>query len=113
MTASISTANKNRLNHMNRAAQNVNLGTMIQNMGVVSTGSWTVTAAQASASRVDIATGLASVGGFMLAARRSGSPLHLAAYSGSVPGTLIAIKDPTVTGSAIATGDIVSFVAFQ
>jgi hypothetical protein len=117
MTASISTANKNKLNHMNRAAQNVQLGTMIQNMGFVSTGSLSVTAAQSNASRVEVPTGLASVGGYVALARRSGSPLNLKITAGSVTGALLVENTTIVTtvvgGSQVAPGDIVSFVAFQ
>jgi hypothetical protein len=119
MTAKISTANKTRLNKMNRAAQNVTLGTMIQNMGFISTGSLTVTAAQMNASRVEVPTGLDSVGGFTVQGRRSGSPLFLKVTAGSVAGAII-VENSTITtvisaltgGSQVNTGDVISYVAF-
>ena len=120
MTAKISAANKTRLNKMNRASQNVLLGTMIQNMGFISTGSFTVTAAQMNASRVEVPTGLTSVGGFTAQGRRSGSPLFLKATAGSVAGSIL-VENSTITtvisaltgGSAVETGDVISYTAFM
>jgi len=116
MTTKISTANKVKLNKMNRAAQNVSLGTMIQNMGTVSTGSFTVTAAQMNASLVEVPTGLASVGGFLAQGFRSGSPLNVKAISGSVAGAIVVLNSTIVTavagGSIVQTGDVVNYVAF-
>ena len=117
MAARISNANETRLNKMNRAAQNVSLGTMIQNLGVISTGSFTVTAAQMNASRVEVPTDLTSVGGFVANVRRSGSPLMVKVTTGSVAGALIVENTTIVTtvvgGSQVATGDVVSYVAFM
>ena len=117
MTAAISTANTKKLNNMNRAADNVSLGTMIQNMGTVSTGSFTVTAAQMNASLVEIPTGLASVGGFIAQGWRSGSPLAIKAISGSVTGAIVVLNSTIVTtvtgGSIVVTGDVIDFVAFK
>ena len=113
MTARISTANKNRLNHMNRSAQNVNLGTMVANLGFVSTGSLSVTDAQTNASRVVITTDLTSVGGFIVQRYRSGSPLELNAVSGSVAGTIVCVRPTNITGSVIALGDNINYVAFM
>ena len=113
MTARISTFNKNRLNKMNEAAAGVSLGTMLANLGFVSTGSLSVSDAQTNASRVVISTDLATVGGFMVQGYRSGSPLALNAVSGSVAGTIVVTKPTNITASAIALNDVISYVAFQ
>jgi hypothetical protein len=116
MAAKMTTANKTKLNRMNKAAQNVNLGTMLQNMGAISTGSFTVTAAQMNASLVEVPTGLASVGGFIAQGLRSGSPLNIKTTSGSVAGSFIVQNTNIVTtvagGSIVQTGDVVNYVAF-
>ena len=113
MTAPISTSNTKKLNNMNRAADNVQLGTMIQNMGILSTGSLSVSAAQMNASLVVIPTGLASVGGMIVAGTRSGSGLTINAVAGSVAGTIVVQKATNVTGSALTTGDVITYVAIQ
>ena len=117
MTAALSTKIKNQLNKMNRAAQNASLGTMIQNMGTLSSGSITVSAAQMNASRVEIPTGLATVGGFVVQGLRSGSPLNIKATAGSVAGAILVENTTVVTtvtgGSQVAFGDVISYVAFK
>lgn len=100
------------LNRMNRAAQNVNLGTTLGNFmaaGNVTTASHTVTAAEMSASRIVLTTGLTAVTAYFPTALRSGSPISLTWTSGSVAGTI------TVHNSASGsptTGDILGYMAF-
>jgi hypothetical protein len=117
MTAKLSSKVKTQLNRMNRAAQNAQLGTMLQNMAPMSSGSWTVTAAQMNASLVEVPTGLTTVAGFMVQGFRSGSPLAVKAISGSVAGAIVVLNSTIVTtvtgGSVVATGDVINYVAFQ
>lgn len=113
----ITSSQSAKLTKMNRAAKDVALGTLIQGLQtsaalVKASGSYAATAADASNAKIAITTGLTAVSGFLAEARRSGSPLALAVFSGSVAGTIVAIKDPTTTGSAIAAGDVVTYFAF-
>jgi hypothetical protein len=117
----ITSSQSAKLTKMNRAAKDVVLGTLIQGLQtsaassaalVKASGSYVATAADASNAKIAITTSLTAVSGFLAEARRSGSPLALAVFSGSVAGTIVAIKDPTTTGSAIAAGDVVTYFAF-
>lgn len=104
----ITNAQAARINKMNRAAKDVDLGTFLQK----STGSFVVTATESNGSRIVVATGLDAVTGVMGQLRRSGSPINLNVVSGSVAGTIVAMKDTTVTGSAISVGDVFTYIAF-
>jgi anaerobic glycerol-3-phosphate dehydrogenase len=98
------------LNRMNASAQNVALGTTMGNLmavGNIVSGSHTVTAAEASASRVVIDTGLDAVVNFFPAYIRSGSPLTQTWASGSVAGTLTIVN--SASASPIA-GDIATYL---
>ena len=112
-----------KINKMNRASRDAQLGTAVRNLQLAASGSATVigasgsyatVAADASNAKVAIATGLASVNGFVVQVRRSGSAMpFMAATAGSVAGTIAVIKDPTYTGgSSIAAGDVVTWFAF-
>jgi len=118
----ITNTQKAKLNKMNRAAKDATLGTAIQDLQNASSGSaftlgasgsYAAVAADASNAKIAIATGLSAVKGFVVNVRRSGSALpFMAATAGSVAGTIAVIKDPGYTGSAIATGDVVTWFAF-
>ena len=78
----ISNANATKINHMNRASANVSLGTVIQNLQsgsstlnsyIRSSGSVSVSAAQASASQVEVATGLTGLKGYIVQCYTSAS----------------------------------------
>ena len=71
----ISTTNEAKLNKMNRAAQNVSLGTLLSTFESNATvsGSLTVSDAQCNASLVDIATGLTAIEGFNIQTYSTGS----------------------------------------
>lgn len=72
----ISTAQKKNLNKMNRASKDVLLGTLLQQMtqnSVITGSTVVVTAAQASASVVAIATGRTGLIGQVIQINRSGS----------------------------------------
>ena len=110
----ITSTQATKLNKSNRAAKDASLGTAIKNLQtyVGASGSLAVTSAQASASLVVVTTGLSAVSGLFASIRSSGSLKSLNAVSGSVAGTIVMAKDATVTGSAIAAGDIVTWIAF-
>lgn len=98
-----------KLNKMNRAAQDVSLGTVINGqISGVASGS-IVSAAQASASAVSFVTGLTAISGFMVQAFRSGSAVS-PLYGSASGGTL------TVTSASasykITTGDVINYIAW-
>jgi hypothetical protein len=116
MTAALTTKQINHLNHMNRSAQDVSLGTMLGTAGILASGSLTVSDSQANASMVIITTGLATVGGFLFNAYRSGSPLDsfLNVVAGSATaGTLVVQRATNTSASLIALNDKYNFIAFK
>lgn len=118
----ITAAQAAKINKMNRASKDASLGTAVRNAEtaisatqaiVGASGSYTAVAADASNAVIAVATGLATVNGVIGQVRRSGSPLgNMVVMSGSVAGTIIAKKDPTVTGSSIAANDVLTWIAF-
>jgi hypothetical protein len=116
MTAALTTKQINQLDHMNRAAQNVALGTMLGTAGILASGSLIVSDSQANASAVIITTGLATVGGFLFDGYRSGSPLkqYLNVVAGSVTaGTLVVLRATNSSASTITIGDKYNYIAFK
>ena len=111
----ITTTQKNHLNKMNRAAADVQLGTILQGLqgaGTFVSGSHTVTTAEASASRVVLTTGLTSVNGFYNSYLRSGSPVSMTWSSGSVAGTITVMNNASASAVIAPTTDVASFIAF-
>ena len=108
----ITATQKTKLNKMNRASQDVSLGTLIQ--GFQGASATTVSAAQASASSVAIATGLTSVTGFIFQQYRSGSlvpsPSGSQLYTTNAAGT-VTISSPAA--GVIQTSDVIRLVSFQ
>lgn len=130
---SISAAQKKNLNRMNRASKDVLLGTIVSDLitsassstGTLATSiatlqgnatvsaSHTVTAGEASASKVILVTGLSSVVGFIGQDLRSGSPIINAKWTtGSVPGTIIVESGVSGSPLPLASGDVVTYIAF-
>jgi hypothetical protein len=130
---SISAAQKKNLNKMNRASKDVLLGTIVSDLitsASSSTGtlaasiatlqgnstvsaSHTVTAGEATASKVILVTGLAKVTGFIGQDLRSGSPIINAKWtSGSVAGTIIVESGVSGSPLPLASGDVVTYIAF-
>lgn len=104
------------LNHMNKAAHDVSLGTLIasfQNsiasLNATSTvsGSYTATGTDTGGSVVTIVTGLTAIKGYQLDVFRSGSqvtnPYVVSTTSGS-----LAVR----TGSQVVTGDLYNWIAW-
>ena len=122
----ISAANKKKLNRSMRSATNVQLGTVISDLitsassvtGTIAkvagaSGSHVVTSAEASASRVVFATGLATVTGFVPSSLRSGSPVIRANFvSGSVAGTIVAMSATAGSPLPLAENDVLSYIAW-
>jgi hypothetical protein len=117
------------LNRMNRAAQKVGMGTEIRRVGldndilvtakaartviIGASGSATVTAAQASASRVVFTTGLSTIKGFEGQSRRSGSAvLRVNWVSGSVAGILRAMSGTSASALPLAENDSLYYIAW-
>lgn len=103
-----------QLNKMNRASQNVGLGTILSNLnasGSIIIGTHTVTEAESNASRVVLTTGLSSVTTFWESYKRSGSPLSLTWTSGSVAGTITVMS--SASASPVKTTDVASYIALQ
>ena len=112
--ANITAAQATKLNKASRANKDALLGTVVRNLQgyVGASGSYTVVAGEASASRVVITTGMAAVNGWMVGGRRSGSPLTYNVTSGSVGGTLLVVNPTGISASPIAAGDIISWLVF-
>jgi len=130
---SISASQKKNLNRMNRASKDVLLGTIVSDLitsassstGTLATSiatlqgnatvsaSHTVTAGEATASKVILVTGLAKVTGFIGQDLRSGSPIINAKWtSGSVAGTIIVESGVSGSPLPLASGDVVTYIAF-
>jgi len=108
----ITATQKAKINKMNRASQDVSLGTLVQGFqGSVKT---TVTASQSNASAIVVDTGLDSVTGFIFQQYRSGSLIpNLSGsqlYTSNASGT-VTISSPAA--GVIQTGDIINLVTFQ
>lgn len=93
MSSSISDANATKLNKMNKASQNVNLGTFLQgiedNQDAFVSGSHLVYAADTNASKVTISTNLGSISGFILQVYSAGSQVYPGYYVDSASGSLV------------------------
>jgi hypothetical protein len=118
----ISNANKVKINRMNRAAANVNLGTILQDLqtgsGVLNafigaSGSYTVTTPEMSASRVILSLPITAKG-WIVQARRSGSMVLGITTSASVAGKLMVDTSTLALASAsgIYNGDVITYMAF-
>lgn len=121
--STITTSQATKLNKSNRAAKDASLGTAVRNLQLAASGSATLlaasgctvaTATDATNARIAINTGLTAMNGFMVNLRSSGSlKYNMKATTGSAGAGIIVIeKDATVTGSAIAAGDVATWIAF-
>jgi hypothetical protein len=109
---SISTSQKAKLNKMNRAAKDVSLGDLVQQMAqnsVVTGSALVVTTPQMSASAVVIATGRTGVIGSIINWTRSGS--HMGPVKVVNSGSNLTVTSACATW-AFTTGDTVSWIAF-
>lgn len=106
MTA-ISSTTKAKLNKMNRAAQDASLGTVLQNLQGVVSGSLAVTTAQMSASAVVAYSPQATLGGYLFQVTRGGSSLATIYQALRSGGSLTLV--PPVSGSFLV-GDKINYL---
>jgi len=106
MTA-VSNTTKNKLNRMNRAAQDASIGTVLQNLQGLTSGSLAVTLAQMSASAVVIYNPQATLGFYMYNVSRSGCPISTTFWEVRSGGSLTLV--PPVSGSFLV-GDVVNYL---
>ena len=115
---SLSAKQIKHLNNMNRAADDVSLGTMLGNMNAgqfqPTAGSVSASVAQMSASAITIATALTTIHGFTFTAVRqpagAGSPLANTTFR-----TLVSSGSLTISGSgagSIGVGDLFYYTCF-
>lgn len=105
----ITTAQKNKLNKMNRASQDVGIGTLLQKIdGPFSSGSHTVTATEINASAIYLETGQTSITGFIVQRYMSGSQIS----DIKVVSTGSNLNITAGSGSALATGDVIYWTTF-
>ena len=103
---SLSSTNVNKLNKMNRAAQDASLGTRIALAPI--SGSYVALTADASGSAITIATGQTDLTGHMVQASRSGSQLSIVNVVNS--GSNLSI---TSGGTwKIAAGDVINYIVY-
>jgi hypothetical protein len=113
--AAISDSNAKKLNNMNRAADNVSLGTLLQAWQTGSAVQQAVLGASGSrlmsGSELDINTGLATVSGWTVQVKRSGSAGTVGAYAvaGAVAGH---IKVNSASSGSLTSTDVITFFAF-
>ena len=108
----ITATQKTKINRMNRASQDVSLGTLVQ--GFQGSSKTTVIAAQSNASAVAIDTGLDSVTGYIFQQFRSGSlvfPTSGSQYYVTNASGTVTISSPAA--NVIQTGDIINLITFQ
>lgn len=110
-----------QMNRMNRAAQNASLGTLVGSLegtaGQISsaftTGSYTAVAADASASRMIIATGATGIAGFLVQVYTSGSlKSTIKVISSGSNLTVSAGSAVSSTIPAIAAGDVANWIVY-
>ena len=107
----ITNAQRAKINKMNRASQDVSLGTIIQGLtgvNLVTSGSYATVSGDATGSVINILTGTTSIKGQIVDIRRSGSIMYNT-YVDSSTGSKLKIVS---TGSAIAAGDVVNWIVF-
>ena len=113
MAQRISNVNKAKLNKMNVAAQKVSLGTVIQDLGYVTTGSYTTVLADISGSSAVIWTAINPIGGAIVAATRSGSAIVGSGIKYSFSGSGITVSTGSAPAMALTVGDVITYVAFK
>jgi hypothetical protein len=124
MTA-LTTSQKKKLNRMNRAADDANLGTLL---GVIESGSATLNAMigfsgskvvldiEANGSRVPIDTGMTATGvrGYIIQAWRSGSAISnsIKVTAGSPTGTLFVSGSNLTAGNGLLKDDVLQYMGW-
>lgn len=106
----ISALNVTQINKMNRAAQNAQLGTVIQNLqNAIVTGVYTVVSADQTATTVSIPVGK-TVTGFVVNILRAGKNItNLAAISGDTTNLVVATNGSSYV---LTAGDVINYIAY-
>src|ERR1035437_361444 len=116
MTA-LTTKQIHDLNSMNRAGQNATLGTRLASIqsNVQDSGSYTVFSNDGTASKVDFATGLTGLVGYIVNAYTSGSLMTGLKVIPSASGSNLVITAGSTASSSpksLGTGDIINWIAW-
>ena len=124
--ATLTDAQRNKIDKMNKASQTPKLGTCVQTLqtdvitlkaqattltgvNLLTSGSYAAVAADASGSSMSILTGTTTIKGFIApVATRSGSFMYHLNVNSSTGSKLVV----TTAGSPIAAGDVVSWIVF-
>ena len=118
----ISNANATKINHMNRAAHNISMGTVIQDLQsgsstlngfIRASGSFTAGAPEAAGSVVTVLTGLTGIKGYLVDCYKSGSLMTGIVVVNSGSNLLMtAGSHVSATPKAFASGDIVNWIVW-
>ena len=100
-----------KINKMNRASQDVSLGTIVQTLqgAAITSGSLLVSATQANGSSVSIVTGAASITGYTIGIFRGGSSLNSDPYVYGSNGSLVITRGSSY---AVTTNDRINWMVF-
>ena len=120
-SGSLTTTSINHLNNMNRAAQDVALGTRLDQMTMVS-GSYTLVAADVAGVSTTVLNGFTGETGYILQATRSGSFISGSAVAAGAVITkfgavlsgssLVVYSGSTLTASTLAAADVLNYIIF-
>jgi hypothetical protein len=108
----ISNAQRDKINKMNRAAQDASLGTVVQDLQGLSvkSGTYTMVAADQTAGSKAIATGLGkNITGFMVQIYRANVLVSGATITKSSANLTIATNGSTYV---VTTGDVVNYIVW-
>jgi hypothetical protein len=122
-SGSITTTQKNHLNNMNRAAQDVGLGTRLTQLPTqLVTGSYTLQAADVAGVSTTVFDGFTKQKGFIVQATRSGSFISgsavaagavISKFSAVLSGSsLVVYSGSTLTASTLAAADVLTYIIF-
>ena len=109
-SGSFTTLQVNHLNNMNRAADDIKLGTFLNKLNsgsFIISGSYTATGTDSGGSKITLSTGLGTVKGYILDGFRSGSKITGLYVISNSYGSLVFSG-----GSAVPQGDVYNWIAW-
>ena len=111
-SGSLTTTQINHLNNMNRAAQDVALGTRLSKMaGLFST--YTVVQADTIGTKTTAFDGFTGEKGYIVQAYRSGSAISGSYVGAYLSGSSLVVKTgSSISGSGFTTGDVLNYMIF-
>jgi hypothetical protein len=105
----ITDAQKSALNNMCISAQNAQIGNILQNVATIKTGTYTVVAADQTATTVSIPVGF-TASGFIVSILRAGKDTtSLAAISASTTNLVVATNGASYV---LTTGDVINYIVY-